>query len=132
MARPASSGSRCESAGLKVHGGQHGPDPHFLSDLRACRGHARMLRSFRQLAPRGQDKRRLFSFRARTGVAFVRSARIARSLRGPRQLALPPERLSAILLGPCGGSSKLPTTSTSQPTVIVIDDDPGMRDRFPA
>ena len=47
---------------------------------------------------------------------------------GPSVGALSPERLSAISLeARRGGSSKLPTASTVQPTVIVVDDDPGMR-----
>ena len=48
---------------------------------------------------------------------------------GPSVGALSPERLSAISLeARRGGSSKLPTASTVQPTVIVVDDDPGMRE----
>jgi len=55
-ARPVGSGRRCDSARLKAHGGHHGPNPRFFSDLWACRGHPRMLALLRNWRRPGKKR----------------------------------------------------------------------------
>ena len=75
----------------------------FFADLRACRGHPRILALLRNSCAPGEPRGGCSYFEPEPGVAFTRSARVARPLPAPvsehaGQPALSPERLSAIFL----------------------------------
>ena len=113
---------------------QHGPNPRFFSDVRACRGYPRCWLFSAIGAARARRSAGPSCFEPGPASSpFEKRYAAGRSVGHPASTLTKNARLVAKLI--VGRITRLSTLrrlpevangATSQPTVIVIDDDPGM------